>query len=501
MPAAPDSESTEEFASRATANAPTSETSRHDLVAQARETRVVVVGAGLSGAVAALECAKVGLQVTLIGSAPQVAALAVDLDGVAVMADADYARPAGATPSVVDVLLDDLGMSDASAPLASPSDASPWTVGIAGRAPLPGASLLGIPANTWDPAVRRIIGWAGTWRAYLDRVRPPLTIGRERNLGALVGARMGDRVRERLVAPVTRGRWNLEPHEVDVDVAAPGLNAALTRTGSLGGAVAEALDAPSPEAWTVTRDWSPAFADRLAELGVEVRTGVRVTGLTRSAAHAWTVAVASVDDADADAATAGSVAADAVIIATGEADARALLPSTVTLPDVELAAPVDVVLMRARIDAPSASVVFPQAGDVRRVDDVTDLGATPSVDGERIVRVELRVPTGHHDAATGDAAAVIERAREEATTALDVTLAADAVVAAVRQPVAGRLPGVRRGAAESRAEVRDAVATASHLALTGAWLTDGRIGDTIADAVEEAARVRRELLWGDDAEA
>jgi hypothetical protein len=39
------------------------------------------------------------------------------------------------------------------------------------------------------------------WRAYLDRLRPPLTIGRERSLGALVRSRMGARLRDRLVAP------------------------------------------------------------------------------------------------------------------------------------------------------------------------------------------------------------------------------------------------------------------------------------------------------------
>src|SRR5690606_30153615 len=101
-----------------------------------------------------------------------------------------------------------------------------------------------------DPAVRRIIGWGGAWRAYLDRLRPPLTIGQQRNLGALVRGRMGERVVDRLVAPLTAGRHGLTPDEVDVEIAAPGLNSALTRTGSLAGAVAQVRgsgDAPGYE--------------------------------------------------------------------------------------------------------------------------------------------------------------------------------------------------------------------------------------------------------------
>src|SRR5690606_18441397 len=83
---------------------------------------------------------------------------------------------------------------------------------------LPEETVLGIPANPWAPDVRRMIGWGGVWRAYLDRLRPPLTIGRERNLGSLVATRMGAKVRDRLVAPVTRATLALEPDEVDVEV-------------------------------------------------------------------------------------------------------------------------------------------------------------------------------------------------------------------------------------------------------------------------------------------
>ena len=68
---------------------------------------------------------------------------------------------------------------------------------------------------------------------------PPLTIGHQHSLGKLVRSRLGARVLDRLVAPVPSGVYSARPDDIDVDLAAPGLNAALTRTGSLTGAVAE----------------------------------------------------------------------------------------------------------------------------------------------------------------------------------------------------------------------------------------------------------------------
>ena len=50
---------------------------------------------------------------------------------------------------------------------------------------------------------------------------------------------MGAAVLERLVAPVATGVYSAQPDGLDVAVVAPGLNQALTRTGSLSGAVAE----------------------------------------------------------------------------------------------------------------------------------------------------------------------------------------------------------------------------------------------------------------------
>ena len=265
-----------------------------DLVDHARHTRVVVIGGGIAGLVAAWECVKVGMSVTLVeasdrlgGTIGSTRLAGLDLEtGVTC-----WSTRGGAVRQLVAEVLPD-------AAIVSPRDDREWIAGLAkgAAAPLPVEQVLGIPANPWDESVRRVIGWDGTWRAYLDRLRPPLTIGAQRSAGRLVRSRMGAKVRDRLVAPLTVDRFGLDPDDVDVEIAAPGLSTALTRTGWLGGAVAdvrvgatgsaiEGLDGGMPQLVA-------ALARRLAERGAAVHTGARATGLVR-AGEAWVVGLAA----------------------------------------------------------------------------------------------------------------------------------------------------------------------------------------------------------------
>ncbi|QAY72466.1 protoporphyrinogen oxidase [Agromyces protaetiae] len=110
-------------------------------------------------------------------------------------------------------------------------------------APLPKTGVLGIPANPLGEDVRAIIGWRGALRAYTDRLKPILRIGRAHSLGKLVRSRMGKQVLDRLVTPISSGVYSADPMDLDVDVVAPGLNEAMTRQGSLSGGVGELVEA------------------------------------------------------------------------------------------------------------------------------------------------------------------------------------------------------------------------------------------------------------------
>lgn len=488
------------------------------LAARAAETHVIVIGGGIGGLIAARECAKVGMRVTLLEQADAVggAIRRADVAGVWVDAGAESFATRGGH---VRTLLSELGLDDR---IVAPEAGRAWLAGIpgVGAAPLPVGGILGIPSNPFQDDVRRVIGWSGAWRAYLDRVRPPLTIGHQLSLGKLVASRMGAKVRDRLVAPVTTGVYSASPEDVDVDVAAPGLNAALTRVGSLSGAVEALRDAAQSSAkapgaavegliggMTVLVD---ALVEDLRRLGAEVRTGVRVHRVERADAG-WTVAAELVPEPGAEAAAdegedPSSIAADAVVVATGEAAARALLAADVpALAEAEPSSSPEIEIVTLLLDAPALREAPRGTGVLTVPGSHTAKALTHSsakwgwvreAAGDReIVRVsfgaqgEPAATTALHD----DEAAQL--ALREASALLGVPLPAAALLAAHRARYVQSQPASIIGSGERRAAARAALQTVPGLAAVGAWLAGTGLAQVIPDAKDEADRLRRTLLW------
>src|SRR5690606_8064604 len=101
-----------------------SEDGTADLAARAAHRHVVVVGGGMAGLVAARECAKVGMNVTVLEAAGELggAIRRAALDGVTVDAGAEsYATRGGH----VRKLLDELGLADR---IVTPNPAGAWLV-------------------------------------------------------------------------------------------------------------------------------------------------------------------------------------------------------------------------------------------------------------------------------------------------------------------------------------------------------------------------------------
>ncbi|GAB3603528.1 protoporphyrinogen/coproporphyrinogen oxidase [Microbacterium aureliae] len=513
-----------------------------DLIALAHERHVVVIGAGVAGLVAALECAKVGLRVIVVDPDAGSAAGRLDLDGLAVPAAASDDDLGDAARS----LLAELGLDDA---IRDHAADRPWIAGLPlGAAPLPAETVLGIPANPWADDVRALIGWRGAWRAYLDRLRPPLTIGVERDLARLVGSRMGARILDRMVAPVVAGRFGLTPSDLDVDLAAPGLNTALTRTGSLAAAVAELrLSAPGASRG-VLEGGMPRLADalraRLAELEVQVLVA-DVAGLSRRQDDIWEIETRMPADHAATSADPGAapdlpepparIVADGVVLAASEGVVRALLAPLAELPATPAAVDVETVTMV--VDAPQAgasarSVVFRVPGSgpaVAAVDETSRapwLAAAAGPD-RRVLRVSFGTSaTAPATAALDDSAAValavaeavellgiptVPRVRAAVRTRRTAVRPASAAghaagTAALRTALRAALgaataegapaprPAEPRTAGSRSAAPRPAGA-APAIAVVGPWLAGSELDRTIADAVAEADRVRRAVLW------
>jgi len=510
-----------------------------DLVEHARHTRVVVIGGGIAGLVAAWECVKVGMSVTLVEASDRLGGMigstrlaGLDLEtGVTCWSTRD-----GAVRKLVAEVLPD-------AAIVSPRDDREWIAGLAkgAAAPLPVDQVLGIPANPWDESVRRVIGWDGTWRAYLDRLRPPLTIGAQRSAGRLVRSRMGAKVRDRLVAPLTVDRFGLDPDDVDVEIAAPGLSTALTRTGWLGGAVAdvrvgatgsaiEGLDGGMPQLVA-------ALARRLAERGATVHTGARATSLARSGA-AWTVGLAAVGDAPdstvpvppdgpespvverarnervetpvpPDGSVPADLLADAVIVATDEGAARALLAPALGVPafaDVAAAGiareVVTMVVDAPELDAaPRGAHVHAVPGTLRATGLVHETArwewlAREAGTGRHVLRVAFGAPGVAPATATLSDAEAAALAVAEASALLGTHLGERALVGAHRDVFTLVPPASALGQRDRAATARAAVGRNHGIAAVGAWLSGSGLAAVVADARDETDRLRRQVLWG-----
>lgn len=477
-----------------------------ELVSHARATRVVVVGGGIAGLVAAWECAKVGMPVTVIEAGDRFGGTiaAADLAGLRI----DLGVTCWSAGSAARALVDELGLAER---VVTPRTDRTWIAGVGrgGAAPVPAETVVGIPANPWDESVRRFIGWSGAWRAYLDRLRPPLTIGKERNLDRLVRTRMGDAVADRMVAPLSVGRFGIAPSKVDVSAAAPGLSPALTRTGSLGGAVAELLvdrgDRAAVESleggMTVLVD---VLVARLADLGAVLRPSTRAASLARTG-DGWTVTVDQT--AEAAAVEAEVLDAEVVIVAAAPHEAARLLTphvgeSVAEMTDAALHREIVTLVVHApELDAaPRGAQVYPLPG--RRASGLVhetarwEWLAREAGAGRHVLHVTFDRPAGDTDPvfSNGDDPARI--ATEEASSLLGITLDPTAVRASHHAVFPLALPASALGHDDHAEAVRTAVRGVPGLAAAGAWLAGSGLGRVVAAARDEAERVRAAALWG-----
>ncbi|PNH84523.1 protoporphyrinogen oxidase [Arthrobacter sp. AFG20] len=471
----------------------------------------LVVGGGISGLLAARELARAGLHTTVLEAAEAWGGCVGRHDVAGLTLDSGAESFATRSTAVAD-LAAELGLGGH---IVAPRPGGAWVQLPGGPRELPKTGVLGIPANPWDPEVRRSLGLGGSLRASLDKLLPASvgTTAEVSSVSALVRARMGRRVLERLVEPVVGGVHSADPGLLDVDMVAPGLRAGIARHGSLAAAVAAqrkgsgTQTAPTQGAPTEAKPAKAGSAvaglkggmhtlvtELVADLrarGVQLMPGTAATDAARTP-QGWEVAAGE-----------GSYAADVLIVALDGPSAVRLLGKAVPALAGHQPGPGPLVkLVTLVVDLPALDrrprgtgiLVAPQTEGIRakaltHATGKWDWVAEAAGRGRHVLRLSYGRSEGTSAAAAAAAPgpesasdeALLDTSLQDASALLTVPVTREALVDWDVVSWAGALPFAAVGHRQRVAEVRQICAGTDGLLMVGGWLAGNGLAAVVAD--------------------
>lgn len=470
--------------------------------AQRPAPTAVVIGGGISGLLAARQLARAGVHTTVLEASGAwggcvgshiVAGLTLD----------SGAESFATRSNAVAALAGELGLGPQIVP---PNPGGAWVQLPEGPRELPRTGVLGIPANPWDPEVRRTLGLAGSLRAWADALLPASAGTRDENtsVAALVRTRMGRRVLDRLVSPVVGGVHSADPALLDVDMVAPGLRTGLRTHGSLASAVkAQRQAAGSPPGLQKAgsavaglrggmHTLVTALLAELSGLGVTLLTGTRAESVQR-VPGGWSV-------------TAGTATFDAgrlVVAVEGPAAVGLLagvLPEIAALrpaagPDVRL---VTLVVDRPALDAAprgTGVLVAPQSPGIQAKALTHGTAkwawlADRTAPGRHVLRLSYgrgaTTAAGQPPEPAGDGE-LLAAALRDASALLGVPLSREDLVDWDVVRWTGALPFAALGHKQRVERVRQLCAAEGDLAVVGGWLAGNGLAAIVADTPRQVA--------------
>lgn len=473
--------------------------------AQPAGPAAVVVGGGISGLLAARELSISGTSVTVLEASDDWGGCVGSHVVAGLHLDSGAESFATRSTAVAD-LARELGLEDK---IVAPRPGGAWVQLPDGPQELPKTGVLGIPANPWDPEVRRSLGFVGAVRASLDRWLPASlgTSAEVTSVSSLVRSRMGKKVLERLVAPVVGGVHSADPALLDVDMVAPGLRSGLRKHGSLAAAVAaqrkvaqgkaSAGAGPAKAGSAVAglkggmNTLVAALVADLRERGVELLTGKRAENIVRTQGG-WRV-------------TAGESTYDAgrlVVALDGPAAIGLLEKSMPELSSLRPAPGPLVSLVTIVVDLPELDgrprgtgiLVAPQTPGIKakaltHATAKWDWLAEEAGPGTHVLRLSYgrrEVDSGGADLVLDDDA-LLAAALEDASTLLTVPVSRADIVDWDVVRWAGALPFAAVGHKQRVAQVRKACAAADGLTVVGGWLAGNGLAAVVADARAQLA--------------
>ncbi|WP_296665108.1 FAD-dependent oxidoreductase [Demequina sp.] len=422
--------------------------------------RVLVVGAGTAGLLAARRHSRRGAVVSVVESAGGWGGRVSPLTLLGMTLDAGAESFATRTDAVA-ALARELGLAgDVVAPTRAPA----WVVAPDREYPLPTTGWLGIPTRPLLPDVRRVIGWSAAAEASLERSRPLGEVRDDATVGSLVRARLGHAVAELLVAPVLQGVYSRPIDELTLAAIDPTLPQQLRDAGSLI-ALAERRRRLAPAGSAVLGIRGGMW--RLTEaLAAEVRgAGVLLVAGTRAAT------AERVDGAWRVHAGGGTLVADTLVLAVPQAEARRLVPALPEPPAERRVALATLVLEAPGLDAAPRGTGVLAIGHVTRAKALTHSTAKwpwlrEAAGGRHIVRLSYAVREPGED--------LLAHALPDAARLLGVDLAPSHLVASslVEWPDAAPARVANRRPLEGLELVGSAAGLSGLAAIAGAEAVD-----------------------------
>nr|WP_217509028.1 protoporphyrinogen oxidase [Pseudarthrobacter sp. C4D7] len=469
--------------------------------------KALVVGGGISGLVSARELAAAGYDVTVLEAGAAWGGC-VGSHTVAGLTLDSGAESFATRSDAVARLCTELGLGGKIVP---PRPGGAWVQLPDGPRELPRTGVLGIPANPWDPEVRRTLGILGSLRASLDRLLPASIGGGSgvSSVAALVRARMGSRVLERLVSPVVGGVHSADPGLLDVDMVAPGLRAGLREHGSLAAAVSaqrrgSGAAAGQPTAGQPEPPNKPAKAGSAVaglEGGMHTLVGALVADLQRrGVALLLDTAATSVSRTPEGwrVDTAGRVFHAALLVVAVEGPAAVELLETAVPaiagkkpgsgPDVKL---VTLVLDKPDLDSRprgTGVLVAPQTAGIQakaltHATGKWDWLAVAAGPGRHVVRLSYGRVDGASAQPTGPQTddELFAASLDDASVLLGVRITAADVLGWDVVRWRGALPFAAVGHRARAAGIRQACSAAGGLAVVGGWVAGNGLAAVVAD--------------------
>jgi len=250
-------------------------------------SRLVVVGAGITGLAAAFEWRRrrPDDEIVVLEAADRVGGKLHRVELAGHWYDTGPEAVLARVPEAVR-LVEDLGLGDR---LVAPATTQASVVLPDGRHQLPAGTVLGVPASA--DGLAGFLSPDGVARVRAEASLPPVRLDGDVAVGGLLRERLGDEVVDRLVEPLLGGVYAGRADELSLAATMPALAAHLTRAGSVLAAAEAARDAGMRSRGDVDGPVFATVADGIGSLpaalvaasGAEIRLRTPAHGLRRTA--------------------------------------------------------------------------------------------------------------------------------------------------------------------------------------------------------------------------